>query len=170
MNQVTHPLDRLWGARWSSALLVAVVLAPVSVFATVLLASAIEVLIGGDGIAPNSVQEVIDQGLTPLRVMSALIVAPLLENLFCLIWDRLLPKWEMRAWWARPLLIAMIAASFHALIFQDFRPFAVLPGFFVICVLVVNVRDRVVGYWASVVHHFVINSINLTIVLAGSIS
>ncbi len=156
--------DGLWESSPRRIFSLSAILSPVSVLATIALSVLITQFFSFSGTAPNSVGDVIETGLTGARVFSALFAAPLIENFVCLVLASSLGKWTPGNWWIKPLLISMMAAIFHCLVLFDFRPFAVLPGFFVMCSLIVNVKNRKIGFWSSVLHHFLINSINLSVV------
>lgn len=154
-------LDSPW-----RVLLLAVLVAPLSVAATGLWSLLVHFAFGFETVAPNSVEEALLGGIGALRIVSALVLAPIVENLLCLLWATWFGKWQAGRWWMKPACIAAIAAGFHAIIFWDIRPFAVFPGFFVISCFILYVKDRVLGYWASVLHHFCINAINLALALS----
>lgn len=144
----------------------AVLLAPVSVACTSIISLCMEWAFEFESISPNSVEETSVVGLGATRIVSALAIAPVVENFLCLLWARWLPTWSSQhSWWSKPFLIACIAAVFHSLIFWDIRPIAVLPGFFMIAMYIENAHNKLVGYWTSVAHHFCINAINLLLVL-----
>lgn len=105
--------------------------------------------------------------MTWARALSALALAPLIENLLCLLWVFGLVGWKTNAWWVKPALVAAIAALFHSILYLDVRPFAVFPGFFLMCCMMANYQSRVVGFWGSVLHHFCINAINLGLIFIG---
>lgn len=85
-------------------------------------------------------------------LISPLLVAPVVENLLCLGW--LLNVFDRLAgWWRGPACVALIAAGFHVLAYLEPRYIAVVVPFFAMCCLMANVRDRRVGYWASVLLH-----------------
>lgn len=144
----------------------AVLLTPLSLAGTSFLSLCMEWIFEFDSIPPNSVAETSENGLGTTRIISALMLAPIVENLFCLLWAKWLPVWNSRHyWWSKPPCIAGIASAFHVLILWDIRPFAVFPGFFVMAMYIVNTPNEKVGYWASVVHHLCLNAINLSLVL-----
>lgn len=162
-------IERFFSAPTSALLTFAALLAPLSVACTYLLSVCMDWIFEPGSMPPNSVAEASANGLEAARVISALIIAPMVENFLCLLWATWLPAWNSQNhWWRKPLFIAAIASAFHALIFFDIRPIAVFPGFFVIAMYIVNVKDRNVGYWASVFHHFCINAINLWLVILVS--
>jgi hypothetical protein len=146
-------------------LLLAVATAPLSVVATIMMSYAISELATFSGMAPNSVEDVANSGLDPLRVASALLVAPVVENFVCLVLLLTMASWTTNRWWLKPFLVAAAAATFHGAVFADIRPIAVLPGFFVMCSLIENAPQRQAGYWASVLHHSCINAVNLAMVV-----
>lgn len=136
---------------------------PISVVAGALFARGIEYAFDLNSIAPNSVGEFVRTGIGVIEALSALLFAPIVENLLCLLWVVWLDGWRAKHWWAKPACIAAIAAFFHILILGDVRLFAVFPGFFVMTMLITNTRDRSVGFWASALHHFCINATVLSL-------
>lgn len=132
---------------------------PISVVAAAALAMGIEFAFGLNSIAPNSVGELLGTGIGSIELLFALLFAPLIENSFCLLWVVWLEGWKAKSWWAKPTCIAALAAGFHVLALGDVRSFSVFPGFFVMTALIANARDRSVGFWASVLHHFCINAL-----------
>lgn len=87
------------------------------------------------------------------RWVSPLLVAPILENAICWIWLRVLLPADRWAWWVGPLVVAIIAALFHAALYRELVYLSVVVNFFAICCLILNVRNRVLGFWASVLLH-----------------
>ncbi|MFT3761359.1 MAG: hypothetical protein QM761_01870 [Pseudoxanthomonas sp.] len=165
----TNVIRSFFAERASVLLASAVLLAPLAVACTSLLSACMEWMFDFKSIPPNSVAETLENGLGATRIISALIFAPIVENVFCLLWARFLPVFSLQhGWWSKPSCIATIAAAFHALIFWDIRPIAVFPGFFIISMYIVNSRNKKIGYWASVIHHFCINAINLSLVIIVS--
>lgn len=132
---------------------------PISVTAAASLAMAIEYTFDLDSVAANSIGEFLRRGMGAIKLLSALLFAPLIENSLCLLWVVWLEGWKAKSWWAKPACIAAIAACFHILALGDLRSFSVFPGFFVMTTLIVNTKDRSVGFWASVLHHFCINAV-----------
>lgn len=141
-----------------------VLLAPISVAATAALSVMIGVFYGDGTVAPNSVSEISQSGLQFDRILSALLIAPLLENLMCCLLSKLIGTWNEQQFWPKPTAIAIFAASLHAILLGDLRPLAVFPGFFFIAAFIVHCQSKRVGYYVSVLHHFCINLINLSLV------
>lgn len=155
-------VKRVFAAPAGTLVLIAALLAPLVVGSTILLAGGLDWIFELESIPPNSVGETAASGLGATRVLSALVIAPIIENLLCVMWTRWLPPiGSHRDWWLKPLLVGAIAATFHAIIFMDIRPAAVFPGFFVIGMFIRNTRNATLGYWISVLHHFFINLINI---------
>jgi hypothetical protein len=50
-------------------------------------------------------------------------------------------------------MVSLIAGAFHSLAYLDPRYMAIFVNFFAICCLIANVRNRVVGFLASVMLH-----------------
>ena len=57
---------------------------------------------------------------------------------------------------------------FHMLGFLEPRFIAVIPGFFVMCCLMANMRRHPLGYWASVLLHAAHNALALLVLMHGS--
>lgn len=148
----------------------AALLAPFSVAVTSLLSVLIGLFYTDGSITPNSVAEVANSGLSIDRLLSALLLAPVVENTICYFWYVFLGAWKERYWWSKPALIAGIAAFFHAALLSDLRPLAVFPGFFIMAAFIVHSTNKKLGYAASVVHHFFINLISLSLAHWISIS
>lgn len=140
-----------------------ILLAPFSVAATFALSLLIGLFYGDGSITPNSVGELAESGIPIDRVLSALLLAPLIENAICYFGYIYLGAWNERHWWKKPLLIAVLVAILHAVLLLDVRPLAVFPGFFIIAAFIAHSKNKKIGYAASVAHHFLVNLINLSL-------
>lgn len=156
-------LDELWAMPTRKLFAVAVLLVPVSMVATAAMTYLIDFAFNLDGLPPNASAELARTGITTIHVVSALFLAPVIENALCSLWSVWLDEWGSNHWWKKPVVIAAIAAFFHVLLLWDLRPFGVFPGFFVMSALIVNVKNRKAGYWASVLHHAGNNFIGLSV-------
>lgn len=94
--------------------------------------------------------------------ISPLLIAPVLENAICWFWLRMLLPAERWGWWRGALVVSLIAGLFHVAVYQEPRYIVISINFFVICCLILNVKDRTVGFWASVVTHGIGNLLALT--------
>ncbi|HYG08278.1 MAG TPA: CPBP family glutamic-type intramembrane protease [Stenotrophomonas sp.] len=92
--------------------------------------------------------------------ISPVLLAPILENLVCLMVLRAFFQ-EQRSWWKGPLAVALMAGLFHSLVYWEPRYLAVGANFFIICSLIANVRNRTAGFWASVIVHSLGNALVL---------
>lgn len=89
--------------------------------------------------------------------ISPLLIAPIFENLLCLLWLNSLFSSGKWMWWKGPLVVAVVAAFFHVLLYFEIRYISIVVDFFVICALIVNARRRAIGFWASALLHSEIN-------------
>jgi len=103
-----------------------------------------------------------------LKWISPLLLAPVLENGLCLFWLRTVFPIERWGWWKGSLGTAAIAAGCHMLGYLEPRYIAILPGFFVMCCLMANVRQRTIGYWAAVLLHAAHNALALVVLMHGT--
>jgi len=92
---------------------------------------------------------------------SPLVLAPLVENAFCLLWLRAGCIRRLRPWWAPPLAVAVIAALFHVAGYGEPRYITTAATFFPLCWLIAHVRPRATGYWASVLAHAQFNALSM---------
>lgn len=89
--------------------------------------------------------------------ISPLLIAPIFENLLCLLWLNSLFSNGKWLWWKGPLVVAVIAAFFHVLLYFEIRYISIVVDFFVICALIANARRRAIGFLASALLHSEIN-------------
>lgn len=156
---------RIAAAPGKMLVIYAIILAPVSVLVTSIIANCIQYVFGLETITPNSVGSISRNGIGFGRLLSALIFAPVIENYFCSLWGVWLSNWKTGSWWVKPACIATIAALLHVVATKDIRLFSVASGFFVISTLILNAKEKKYGFWASVIHHFCINAITLLLAL-----
>ena len=101
------------------------------------------------------VQVQASQAVTPW--LSPLLLAPLIENLICLAWIRLLAGPLGNGRWIVPSVVAGIATAFHTIISREVVYLSIFINFFVFCALMHNTKNKVHGYLASVMVHALTN-------------
>lgn len=131
----------VWAALLSVACLLVMKVAEVSV----------DAVFSAAGI-PSRMEGILAQQETYLWI-DVLVVSPVVENAFCLLW--LGTAFSGKAWagWKGPLAVGTIAAVLHMLVYLEPRYVAILVLFFPVCYLIANVRRRRVGFVASVLLH-----------------
>ena len=163
----SHGLDgwlrrNLWEANAWRLLLMVVVLALLCVLLQNILEWALDLVTMQFGL-PGRIEAI--KAAERERLVSPLLVAPVVENAMCWVWLRVLLPAERWAWWKGPLVVAMIAAGFHVLLYRELSYFSVVVDFFAICGLILNVEDRIAGFWASVLLHGAMNLLVLLMLL-----
>ncbi|MBO9715936.1 MAG: hypothetical protein J7507_03805 [Pseudoxanthomonas sp.] len=119
------------------------------------LEQAITLLAGLSGI-PTDVRQIQDFQ-SKASWVSPLLVAPLVENFFCLLWIRGLSPSLGRSRWLVPVIVAAIAAAFHMVAYMEIVYASIFVNFLAFCVLIHNVANRFRGFLASVFVHFLTN-------------
>lgn len=147
-------------------LIAALAAAPVSFLASSALVSLVEVLF--PGAMPSGGWAQVEESVSVGKMVYALSVAPILENL--LLWGviALLGKF-LRGCCLISALAALSSTLIHVLASGEAAYIAVFPGFFFMGLLILRAERRATGYWLSVVHHVAINAISVAgILLRGA--
>jgi hypothetical protein len=145
----------LWTAGWWKLFAVCIPLAFVVLLAQDALKFGIDLVLSSLGF-PGRMAEVTEFQAN-MSWVSPLLIAPVLENLFCLFWVIVLGHKLGRTWWLVPAIVASIASAFHVVGYLELRYASIFANFFAMCCLIHNVRNRVAGFWASVFLHFLTN-------------
>jgi membrane protease YdiL (CAAX protease family) len=109
---------------------------------------------------PSRLDQIIAEQTTRIWI-SPLVLAPLVENAFCLLWLRAEFIRRLRPWWAPPLAVSFIAALFHVIGYWEPRYIIVTVTFFPMCWLIAYIRPTATGYWASVLMHALFNLLTM---------
>jgi hypothetical protein len=168
MTIFTYPaIKNMWLASPVKILLLAVLLVPISALASSLIITVIESIGKHDALPLNFTAKIMqsDSKTYISIVFGALLIAPIVENFCCYIWFRFMSSWNIKTWWIKPFIIAWIAVFFHMVSYLDFREIVVFPMFFVIASFITQVENKVLGFWASVLHHFTYNGVSLILAL-----
>ncbi|MFT4255880.1 MAG: hypothetical protein QM599_02785 [Pseudoxanthomonas sp.] len=155
-------VKNLWVSSCPNLLMVAALLAPISIIASALFSFTVESLMPAGYTQAGSIRAIVEENKFGVGlVVSCLLIAPVIENAICLLLVKGVMRWKSKRFWVKPLLVALTMGVIHSSIHSgvvDIRPFGVAIPFFIISSFIVNAEDKWCGYWSSVLHHSLYNS------------
>lgn len=144
-----------------AGVLVAIGSAPISLLASDLIIRMLEWLLPSS--LPVGGWAAIEAKISLEEMAFAILVSPLLENLFVVLMIHGLRK-RIPGTLSRSAVVSIGMSILHAAILQEPVYVSVYPGFFVMCLIVQARESRVQGYWLSVIHHIAINALAVGVI------